>query len=170
MAKNLMLVVDRAELESFWSLRVRPSRIVVQNPDGTHKNMGLGLFTGMQYKRGDRITFFRGNVISQEEFHLESNQRYGVWIGRLQVLDYHLHAAAGICKASMSNSPRGATHIDTGVDCVSNVKCVANPAMKRAYLCALRNILIGEELLWDYGPGFELTDDEQVVVVNDEEV
>ena len=27
----------------------------------------------------------------------------------------------------------------------------------------------GEELLWNYGPGFELTDDEEEVVVNDEE-
>jgi hypothetical protein len=39
--------------------------------------------------------------------------------------------------------------------------------MKRAYLCALRNITIAEELLWDYGPGFELTDDEEEVVVEE---
>ena len=32
--------------------------------------------------------------------------------------------------------------------------------MKRAYLCALRDIVVGEELLWDYGPGFELSDHE----------
>ena len=56
------------------------------------------------------------------------------------ILDCHLHAAAGKCQASMSNSPRGATHLDTGVLCVSNVKCVAYPAMKRAYLCALHDI------------------------------
>jgi len=160
MAKNIMIVVDRAELESFWSLIVRPSRICVPKADGSPKNMGLGLFTGMRYKRGDRITFFRGNVVSKDTFELEENQRYGVWIGRLQVLDCHLHAAAGICKASMANSPRGATHRDTGVACVCNVKCVPNPAMKRAYLCALRDINIGEELLWDYGPSFELSGDE----------
>ena len=32
--------------------------------------------------------------------------------------------------------------------------------MKRAYLCALRDIVVGGELLWDYGPGFELSDHE----------
>ncbi len=32
--------------------------------------------------------------------------------------------------------------------------------MKRAYLCALRDINVGEELLWDYGPDFELSGDE----------
>ena len=55
-----------------------------------------------------------------------------------------------------------------GIACVSNVKCISNPAMKRAYLCALRGIGVGEELLLDYGPGFELSEDEGDVVVDEE--
>lgn len=125
------------------------------------KRWGRAYLQGCVIAEAIESPFSEAMSSPEAAFELEPNQRYGVWIGKLQVLDCHLHAAAGICKASMAISPRRATHQDTNVRCVSNVKCTPNPAMKRAYLCALRDIIVGEELLWDCGPGYELSGDER---------
>ena len=48
--------------------------------------MGLGLFAGIEYKSGDKICHFRGELIAQDVYDARENHEYGVAMGVL-VLD-----------------------------------------------------------------------------------
>ena len=112
----------------------------------------------MRYRAGNRICFFRSNIVKYTDFIDQPNQIYGIRLGEIgvSVLDCHLHAMAGVCKASMANSPLHARY--RGVECIENSECSLNLAMGRCYLRALVDIEVGEEILWNYGTAYAFED------------
>ncbi len=91
----------RMEKESFDSLQVKPSSYVMRRVNGTFKEIGNGLFAGINYRAGQRIAYFRGTVVTREEYETKENQRYGLELGDYFVLDCAVQAERGHCKASM---------------------------------------------------------------------
>jgi hypothetical protein len=72
-------VMARMEKESFDSLQVKPSSYVVRRVNGTFKEIGNGLFAGINYRAGQRIAYFRGTVVTTEEYETRENQKINDW-------------------------------------------------------------------------------------------
>jgi hypothetical protein len=75
--KVLAKVMERVEMESFLSLIVKTSSC--ETEDG--KDIGLGLFAGINYRPTQKIAYFRGDVIPLETYDKRQNQRYGLQMG-----------------------------------------------------------------------------------------
>ena len=126
--------------------------------DGQEKDLGMGLFAGINYHAGAKIVYFRGNVVSQAEFDAQLNHRYGVGMGNYFVLDCQEHVAFDICKASRANSCRDCYERGNAEKLLYyNCALRINVTMKHAYLQAIRRIDVGEELYYDYGDKYNLS-------------
>ena len=126
--------------------------------NGTFKDIGNGLFAGINYRAGQRIAYFRGTVVTTEEYESRENQRYGLELGDYFVLDCAEQAGRGICKASMANTPRG-LHFKSDLTKMAESNCQMdnNVIGKYCYLEAIRDIESGEELFWEYGRNFNIS-------------
>ena len=71
----LVRVQDRVEMESYWSLIVRPTLLTTLR-EGREKDLGMGLFAGINYRTGAKIVYFRGNLVTKTEFDAQRNHAY----------------------------------------------------------------------------------------------
>jgi hypothetical protein len=151
LAMTMLKVLQRVEVESYWSLTVKPSSLSCRG-----ENIGEGLFAGMRYLPGARIVYFRGDLVPREVYDARENRRYGVQMG-VFVIDCYRQKQKGVCKASFANSPRGCViRSNPSQAARANTVCKKNLINRYAYLEATRIIEIGEEILWDYGEDFLL--------------
>ena len=148
--KTLHNVLSRVEIESNFSLVVKDSTFIRTKIDGSLYDMGLGLFAGIEYKSGNKICYFRGELVLQEVYDQRENHEYGVAMGVL-VLDCYEHVRNGCCKASRANSPVGCfSSSDKTKRVKANAEISINYANHSAYLKATKTIHIGEEISWEY--------------------
>jgi len=141
-------------MESFLSLIVKTSSC--ETEDG--KDIGLGLFAGINYRPTQKIAYFRGDVIPLETYDKRQNQRYGLQMGEAWVLDCSEHVERGLCKASRANDARGLVYKHNHeIIPEPNCDCVPNVVNKYLYLEATKRINIGDELFWDYGDEYHMS-------------
>ncbi|KAF7877206.1 hypothetical protein EAF04_000891 [Stromatinia cepivora] len=114
-------------------------------------NAGFGLFTAEPVKKGDFISEYTGEVISDNE---AERRGLGYDARRLSFL-FTLNKEWVIDATRMGNKTRFINHAESeaeGMNCVPKILLVQGE--HRIAFRATRNILIGEELLFDYGPTF----------------
>ncbi|CAD6446077.1 09ea3aa8-8c58-486d-a680-a9fe3095b2d6-CDS [Sclerotinia trifoliorum] len=114
-------------------------------------NAGFGLFTAEPVKKGDFISEYTGEVISDNE---AERRGLGYDARRLSFL-FTLNKEWVIDATRMGNKTRFINHAESeaeGMNCAPKVLFVQGE--HRIAFRATRNILIGEELLFDYGPTF----------------
>ena len=152
--RALAKVMERIEMESYNSLQVSASSCVTE--DG--KEIGMGLFAGINYRPTQKIAYFRGEVLTLSSYEMRENQRFGLQLGDRFVLDCADHAQRGVCKASMANDPRGLKYKhDYDKIPEPNCRCVPNVVGNYLYLEATRKIMQGDELFWDYGDSYDMS-------------
>jgi uncharacterized protein len=106
-------------------------------------NAGLGLFTNNQYKKGDVVVEYAGEVISQKEYNerydKEGYGEYGMTLGKNKVID-----------ARKTSAGLGRYICDSyGSDLKKNVQYEEHD--KKIEVVAIRKINPGDELLVSYG-------------------
>lgn len=114
-------------------------------------NAGFGLFTAEPVKKGDFISEYTGEVISDKE---ADRRGVGYDARRLSYL-FGLNKEWVIDATRMGNKTRFINHAKSeagGTNCFARVLFVQGEY--RIEFRATRNILIGEELLFDYGTSF----------------
>ena len=98
----------------------------------------MGLFAGKPYKKGQRIIEYTGETISSEE----ANRRGGKYL-------FELNDKKTIDGKGRDNLARYINH-----SCRPNCYPELNYAETRVFIIAKRTIQAGEELTYDYGPGY----------------
>ena len=123
--------------------------------------MGSGLFAGFEYNTGDKICYFRGELIAQDVYDARTNHEYRVAVG-VSVLDCYKYVRNGCCKASRANSPVGCQLApDSSKRPRANADISINYANHSAYLKATRTIRIGNEISWVYSYADHLHPDKE---------
>jgi SET domain-containing protein len=94
---------------------------------------GLGLFTNVSWKKGDKLVEYIGEIITVEE----ADRRGGKYL-------FEIDNKRTIDGKSRSNVARYINH-----SCVPN--CETEIDGKRVFVHAIKKIVPGEELTYDYG-------------------
>jgi SET domain-containing protein len=127
-------------------------------PEGGDKflSVGKGLFAKSEYKKGDEIIQYRGDLISVQQYQeREQNMEggYCIQISKDQVLDCYRAMQRGECLASMTNCPSNA-YVVKEKKFVSappaNARITVNRRYNTVCLKAMRNIRIDEEITCSY--------------------
>jgi SET domain-containing protein len=119
-------------------------------------SVGKGLFAKSEFKKGDEIIHYRGDLISLQ--HYQDRERnmeggYCIQISKDQVLDCYRAMQRGECLASMANCPSNAyvAEKNTFVSAPpANARITINRRYKTVCLKAMRNIKIDEEITCSY--------------------
>ena len=98
---------------------------------------GFGLFANMELKKGDEILEYRGPIITDEQ----ANKKLGMYIF---ALDHGLN----IDGSGRSNKARYINH-----SCRPNAEAY-KVGKKQVFIYAMKKILPGEEITYDYGREF----------------
>ena len=102
---------------------------------GTH---GLGLFTNVAFKKGDRVTEYTGEKISTEE----ANRRGGQYL-------FELNDNWTVDGKDRKNESRYINH-----SCRPNCYPEIDENEEHIFIYAKRALKVGEELTYDYGKEF----------------
>ncbi|KAF5867879.1 putative set domain-containing protein [Botrytis fragariae] len=112
---------------------------------------GFGLFTAEPVKKGDFLSEYTGELISDNE-----TERRGVeYNAKFMSFLFNLNKEWTIDAMRMGNKTRFINHAESeadGMNCAARILLVNGE--HRIAFRATRDILIGEELLFDYGPKF----------------
>ena len=119
-----------------------------------------GAFAGIDIPSGSPVVFFHGKVSSfetlqQKEISFQSGyfikllKPYVDEQGRRMYCDGSSEAKSGRCPAAMTNCSTGAKYIASGARVKPN--CELRYIDGHPCLFAIRDIVFGEELFWDYG-------------------
>ncbi|KAF7896709.1 uncharacterized protein EAF01_009112 [Botrytis porri] len=112
---------------------------------------GFGLFTAEPVKKGDFLSEYTGELISDNE-----TERRGVeYNAKFMSFLFSLNKEWTIDAMRMGNKTRFINHAESeadGMNCAAKILLVNGE--HRIAFRATRDILIGEELLFDYGPKF----------------
>lgn len=102
---------------------------------GTH---GLGLFTNVEFKKGDLVTEYTGEVITVDE----ANRRGGQYL-------FELNDSFTVDGKERHNTARYINH-----SCAPNCYPEIDEDEKHIFIYAKKAIKIGEELTYNYGKEF----------------
>ena len=150
------------------ALRVAPSSI---------PKAGLGLFAVRDYKKGEVVTFYEGEIIDHKEARRREDRGIDTHIRvhialRFYIDGFHTDASDPLVgKASFINHKRTGANVDFGfADSASNKAKMESflrggafaldPKQRKTFVFALRDIKAGEEFFVDYGRDYGLDDDE----------
>lgn len=154
-------IVQRITRECKNALYGRLSHYV----NGAGDDIGEGLFSTIPFSEGDCIAeFHRDNDRSIDDAQLDLLKEVGLarFVIRIKdgvYWDCRLNRYAGICMASLANSPRGLRHRDTGspaprANC--ELRIHGSGSEKVARLVSLTHIDAHTEIMWNYGAGHHL--------------
>ena len=99
--------------------------------DEERQLIGEGLFSHLQYTRGDTIAVFKGQVMSVADYDAQCNANphmagYGVALNNgMRMQCYHVRFN-GTCKASVANCAKECVNISTGRNAINNCRLVVN--------------------------------------------
>jgi hypothetical protein len=137
------------------------------------ESLGQGLFSTIDFVRGDVIAEFHGDIINYEQYldlGLVGMHRFVIKVKNNVYLDCRRNRFKGTCKASLANSPLHAVHKQTGERAVANCTLhISGPAGDNKVVtlaCSINRIARNTEILWNYGNGHNcipaVVDDEVV--------
>lgn len=162
----LAIVEERAITDSFYDFVAKESTLRAWNPEENkwNKSIGNGLFTLISFKKNNEIIRFNGKYICYHDWlTIKSNAsvndewRYVVEVEKKMLyLNCYGKFKQGLCYASFANDHRNCVVAgsDSEYETAPNAKLVVEPRTKRVYLRAMRDIAVGEEILWNYGDDF----------------
>lgn len=114
---------------------------------------GKGLFTKSQFKRGDEICEYEGEILPWAECQKRADQGYEgyvFFITRNRCIDaYFTPEAIG----RYANDARGLTRVE-GLKNNAQYEIKTRGGIKRAFIIATRTINPGDEILVDYGADY----------------
>lgn len=121
-------------------------------PSTLGPNVGMGLFAGKAYRRGDRIIEYTGEVLNEQEFEArygkEDLGKYVLRATRRCFIDARDPSKSG--PARYVNDCRRCDKKD-GSCPGNNLRAQVQPVSKKAFLYATKAIAAGDELFWNYG-------------------
>ena len=124
-----------------------------------NRKIGFGLFAGREFKRGERIGYFVGLVMSRAKFEEEvkagySRRGYQINLPKGELLD--CSQCMEFCYPSKANTPRGSINLETGRATRSNARIVVDPKTKRVSLKATGRIGKHREIVVAYSKAYKI--------------
>jgi hypothetical protein len=133
---------------------------VSNHVDRQGESLGQGLFSTIDFVKGDVIAEFHGEVITYEEYldlGLTGMHRFVIRVKSNVYLDCRKNRFKGRCKASLANSPLHAVHKLTGqqatANCSLHISGPAGEAKLVTLVCSVNKIERNTEIMWRYGSG-----------------
>jgi hypothetical protein len=153
------LAIRRARGECHRALYTLPSTYLAftEETQSYSRSIGLGLFSRIQYKKGDVIAWFNGEIISQEEMlqkEEEGKGGYVVYICENVLLDCYEKCKDMICLASYANSSRNCWDTSTNSRAVNNASLSVDRETRTACLKATCIIPPEKEISWPYASSY----------------
>jgi hypothetical protein len=147
----------RARIQYFACLYKDPSTLRIRSPDGkVGESLGEGLFSRLNYTRGETIAYFNGVLIGLSDYKKEEEEGrggFGIRLDAVTVMNCYQKFKDGKCMASFAKSPEGCVERTRyGVQiALANAELVVNRRFKTARLvCIVEDLPAHEEIMYTY--------------------
>jgi hypothetical protein len=162
---NIQMPVRRISDSIYQCLYSKESCLRIKDSSGMFtEKIGSGLFSTISFSKNDTITYFKGDLVSPEEYKVRCDSGHGgyaIKINKNLYLDCRRNYLNRKCMASFANSPKRAYNTVTRSAAIANCRVVVDAASLSAKLvCGAykednrtpKNFMIypDTEMLWDY--------------------
>lgn len=144
----------RARLQYHACLYHKPSTLL-RNQQGRRVEIGDGLFSRLNYKKGETIIYFNGTTVSPDQYKQEKiagRGGYAIKINEREYLNCYDQWKQNKCLASYANSPYKCVQKKEGYPlAIANSKLFINHRSKQVSLvCNIAKLEANLEILYSY--------------------